>query len=466
MKGAPFAGARQVTVVLPPASAHRGDDRRRIDDLPVLFDTARAALERELGAPFVLTHDDPGTGARWLLRVGGTGAPTLDLDRRAGRLVTDGPDVDGAFETFSYLRTLWSRDDGLLVVRDAPSYAAAADALAAEVAATWPSFAARTDLDWAALCRVHRPRVVAARDDETAVEALQAWLASLGDAHTRLRPVAPPCRLPYVVHLTPERALLHEVPADSNGWRAGARPGMPLRVPPPTLERVWRTTGAPPRMRPWTAGQRLLEGPPGEVELRAGPSVRWTETRRAGRAPRLEVHRSGPTVTVRFDAFVPHIEAALHEAVDDAFAADVLVVDLRNNGGGHVGMARRLQQRFLREPTGLGTARTSLPGGGLGPEDELWGEPQRPFPGRLRVLTSARTYSAAEDFLLGLQGLSHVEVVGQPSGGGSGRVRTLRSLPGWRLAISTTLTWDRQRRLVEGHGIPVDRRLAYVPGRP
>ncbi len=51
-------------------------------------------------------------------------------------------------------------------------------------------------------------------------------------------------------------------------------------------------------------------------------------------------------------------------------------------------------------------------------------------------------------------------VVGEPSGGGSGRPRSLRLLPGWTLTVSTALTYDREGRCIEGAGIPVDVRLA------
>ncbi len=78
------------------------------------------------------------------------------------------------------------------------------------------------------------------------------------------------------------------------------------------------------------------------------------------------------------------------------------------------------------------------------------------WPGRLVVLTDSLTFSSSEDFLLGLQGLDHVTVVGQPSGGGSGRARALRLLPGVTLTISTALTYDREGHCVEGAGIPVD----------
>jgi carboxyl-terminal processing protease len=143
--------------------------------------------------------------------------------------------------------------------------------------------------------------------------------------------------------------------------------------------------------------------------------------------------------------------------------APSLVVDLRGNGGGDVTLARRFRDRFLRRAGRLGTVRYSLPGGGLSEPEPIDGEPApepKRWRGAVRFLTDPLTYSASEDALLGLQGLAHVEVIGEPSGGGSGRARSLRLLPGWRLTVSTALTYDREGRCVEGAGIPVDRPVA------
>jgi carboxyl-terminal processing protease len=153
----------------------------------------------------------------------------------------------------------------------------------------------------------------------------------------------------------------------------------------------------------------------------------------------------------------------VEEAVDEAFAelarCEPLVLDLRGNPGGNLVLACRTRARFLREPTTLGSIRYSVGGGRLSEPFALTAEPASPerrWPGRLVVLTDPLTFSASEDFLLGLQGLEHVTVVGEPSGGGSGRARALRLLPGWTLTVSTALTYDREGRCVEGSGIPVD----------
>jgi carboxyl-terminal processing protease len=121
-------------------------------------------------------------------------------------------------------------------------------------------------------------------------------------------------------------------------------------------------------------------------------------------------------------------------------------------------MATTFRDRFLRERTRMGAVRYTLPGLQLGPPEPVWGEPADGlrWEGRVRFLTSPLTFSASEDAMLGLQGLDHVQLVGQPTGGGSGRLRRLPLLPGWRLTITGALCYDREGRCIEGVGLPVD----------
>lgn len=71
---------------------------------------------------------------------------------------------------------------------------------------------------------------------------------------------------------------------------------------------------------------------------------------------------------------------------------------------------------------------------GLGMRNECWSSPSEHgrWAGRLTVLTEASTYGASEDFLLGLQGLEHVTVLGEVTGAavaGLERSRSRRPKP-------------------------------------
>ena len=80
---------------------------------------------------------------------------------------------------------------------------------------------------------------------------------------------------------------------------------------------------------------------------------------------------------------------------------------------------------------------------------ENWSKP-------LVVLTDPETYSACEDFLMGLADQPSVTVRGEPSGGGSGRLRAVRLLPGHQLTVTTCHTATLDHHIIEGNGHPVD----------
>jgi carboxyl-terminal processing protease len=152
-------------------------------------------------------------------------------------------------------------------------------------------------------------------------------------------------------------------------------------------------------------------------------------------------------------------EDAIDEALTRFRGLDRLVLGLQGNTGGNLMLATAMRNRFLRERTLLGAIRFSTGGGELADPVELWADPDPDgvrWEGELIVLTDALTYSASEDFLLGLQGLPHVTVVGQRSGGGSGRPRTIPVTHEMNLTVSTALTYDRNGICIENHGIPVD----------
>jgi carboxyl-terminal processing protease len=475
--GPPFAGCAAVAVVVPTdfaALSAAGQDALR--SMPQVLADSRAGLERELGAPITIVSDDPGAGPRWLIGPAGCNPslaslrppaadPELFLDRGAQLLITDAPTPDGVWETFSWLRSLVRFPGGTLVVSDCASTAAAVERIYAEVGDSYPAFGLR-GLDWTALAAIHRERVAGSADP---ILAMQEWLAELQDTHTWVRPARPPGQLPYRLRLSEEQAEFVSVPAGSAAWEVGVRPGFQLAEV--DCASWWRRTAATPHARPLVAGLRCLSGEVGawrELAARApnGDELRWRERIPDEPWERL-VEWAGLPDRIGYLRINSWRRAAELEASVDAALADFtgygrLIVDLRGNGGGSLALAQRFRDRFLREPTVVGAIRHSAGHGVLTPAEPLLAEPAdaaRRWPGRVRFLTDQLTYSASEDAILGLQGLSHVEVLGSPSGGGSGRSRALRLLPGWNLTISTALTYDRQGRCIEGSGIPLDRRI-------
>jgi len=454
-------------------------DAHRLRGLRELFDMSRGPLEAELGVRLSLGETPAmGPGQRWLvgpaactpelaeLGLEPSSAPVVRRLREERVLVTDAPDAVGLFESLSLLRSFaWAAGD-TLEARPCTSIEAALLRVAEEVAHTWPSFA-RRGISWIDLCLRHAD---ALSSSSQPLDTLEEMVAQLEDAHTAVRrtdTVLPPH---FRARVTDGELILHEVPEDSAAWRAGVREG--YRLSGFDVASGWRRIGATPQHRPFAVAFRLLCGAErDEAEFTAvgphGQLARWTESYRQREPESLVSWRSMPSGAgyLRIEQWPS--SHRIDELIDAAFAefqnCPGLVVDLRGNPGGSVSVAARFRDRFLRERTLLGAIQYTRCDGALTPAEELWAEPaatQRRWPRAVRFLTDGGTYSASEDALLGLQGLDHVEVLGMPSGGGSGRARSISLLPGWRLMVSSCLTFDRQGRCIEGDGITVDRSIA------
>jgi carboxyl-terminal processing protease len=435
------------------------------DEHAALLDVERASFAAELGRRVRVVREDPGSGPRWVFRVDPTheGAP---LVRCSGEVIESIGRTHGElWETLS-LRHTWLR----LVrqgkgseVRGEPaeSLPSAVGRIVEEVGFTYPAFGLR-GLDWSRICAEHTPRVLAAAEP---LGACQEWLAELGDAHTAVHTVPRELALPYVAEVRGQVTTLLRVPEGSAAWSAGVRPGW--RLLEPVVGNLVERTGGPSRMRPYLAGRRLLSAPAGRpAELVAGSPqgrrVRWSEVPAGsphGDPVSWRRLRSGSGY-LRIQAWLAQqdIPERIDAALGELAACPALVVDLRGNVGGNYLLALATRDRFVRTETRMGTVRYAVGGGRLSEPVPITAQPcdRARWTGRLVVLTDALTYSASEDFLLGLQGLEHVRVVGQPTGGGSGRPRTIRLMPDWLMTISTALTYDRTGHCIEDAGIPVD----------
>lgn len=479
----PFSSHDRVATVLPdPGLATDEAEADAVGAIRWLMQNAAAsALSGELGATmdFVDAADE---GPRFLvgparLNPAMKGLPSvgpqLDFDRESSVLRVDGPTVGAIYEALDLLRSM-DDDSATLRAEDCTSVDAAVDLVEREVGRTWPSFGLR-GVDWAAVCAEHAPLVRKATDPPA---AFQRWLAALGDGHTWVKPRAVQSWSPCETIVSGDQLLLWQVPKDSAAWRAGARPGHRMLGVDVT---DWLSrTAATPQSLPLVVGRRALATPPGEereleVEGPGGRRLRWIECPGLPPWDPLVSSRRLPSgagyLRIRQWIGRPEALSALDEAMDRFRGAPGLVVDLRGNTGGNLAMASAFRDRFLRVGGPIGHLRYSDPStpGQLTPKEPILAEPappERRWGGRVRFLTDGLTYSSSEDAMLGLAGRPHVEVIGEPSGGGSGRMRSLRLLPGWRLSISTALTYTLDGWCIEGGGVPVDRPMRVLRPDP
>ena len=474
----PFTSAAQCIAVLPdqPADEHK---RKAWFNFTMLIQRETPELEAELGTRIAWSESgiDHCNGARMLIgparlnpdlaawqrqrSVSLPKEPLVAIDRPERVVVMDAPSLDDIGDAFQLLRTaIWQRED-LLTASFASSPAELLQRLDNEVQRTFPQLFARVP-GWKSHVESGRRQL----KDPDDLATIQTLMAHLQDAHSWAKDPRINGRLPYHTMATKDGCHFWDVPSWSHAWAAGVRSGDLLLEPRATDWLV--RTGATLHAKPWVIGYRMLAGRVGEaIELEArraaGGIVRWAET-----IPSTPWH--DPIEWKRLDRGTGYLRIhawlnsdewhdAFITALQELGGCDRLVVDLRGNVGGALVAAQDARDRFLPGETHLGTIRFSTITGEIDAGAPLTGRPPATGPvwtKSVRFVTDPLCYSATEDFLLGLQGLPHVHVIGQTTGGGSGRPRTISLRPNLNITISTALTFDRQGRCIEGNGLVPD----------
>jgi len=134
-----------------------------------------------------------------------------------------------------------------------------------------------------------------------------------------------------------------------------------------------------------------------------------------------------------------------------------IIIDVRWNSGGNSTNAETVAGRFADQSRVYSYRRQKI---GPGKDNySSWKssliEPKGSyqFLKPVVVLTSRATSSSAEMFVMAMQVLPHVTIVGDTTGGGVGNP-IFRELPnGWTYRLSTEIEADAQGRIVEGVGV-------------
>ena len=125
---------------------------------------------------------------------------------------------------------------------------------------------------------------------------------------------------------------------------------------------------------------------------------------------------------------------------DEIAKTDALIIDVRNNGGGNSGVGWNILRMLTDKPFQASTWNTRE----YRPAFRAWGRPQKRFEGAKNmlephgknlykkpvvILTSPKTFSAAEDFVVVFDAMHRGTIIGEPTGGSTGQPLSFR-LPG------------------------------------
>ena len=313
----------------------------------------------------------------------------------------------------------------------------------------------RPQVDWDGVLERYMPRVAAAKSDVEYGHILEEVIALLKDGHTNVYPrEVAPSDAPLIrlesIRGKPVVSAVGNLPELSS-----VKPGMELleidHTPVQTIiERDLDPyiASSTPQDRALREMRTLLNGPPDSsvhtrwLDLHGNVTeldlVRNGSKNRAAlptkEPPRFEYRElPGQTIYMALNDFGNEEVAADFESrLANSLEAKAWILDLRENGGGNSDIGYRILGHFLNKE-GEGEAwRTRL----YNPTFRAWKQPQSwyegtpdlikladgpRYSGPVFVLTSPRTCSAAEDFLIPLKIQKRATFVGEPTCGSSGQ---------------------------------------------
>jgi C-terminal processing protease CtpA/Prc len=336
-----------------------------------------------------------------------------------------------------------------------------------EVKYNFANFDLVPDVDIDASYLEFLPRVRSAVKTSDYYLILMEFMALLRDGHTNVYPPAAAvdqifARPAMDTRLIEGSVLVIRVD-DPSLREAGITTGMEVV----SLDSVAAIEYGDAKIRQWQAAStrhdsdvrtfehNFLTGAAGSVvtlELEDTEGERSThQVKRLSRKERADFRSPRPPFAMReLPGNVLHIElnsfnepTAFEEFLarfDEISKFDALILDVRNNGGGNSTWGWNILSMLTDEPFATSIWETRL----YRPVYRAWGQGEavygsssgsrnahgtNQYGGPVVVLTSPRTYSAAEDFTVVFDVMDRGKIVGQPTGGSTGQPLIIR-LPG------------------------------------
>ena len=308
-------------------------------------------------------------------------------------------------------------------------------------------------VDWAGVRKELLPRAQAARTADDVRVVIREMIDRLGHSHFELlsdsNALPGAGSIPIDIRVMASDVVITRVPREGPAAAAGLKPGQVLLAVDDATAEAWRKarTGRDVRaenQRQWEAAYRALYGDDDSVAV---VKVRDTD----GRERTLRVRRDSGTgdllafgnVTLRnarlnktrlstrsgrdvgliaFTMWMGAISQPFADAVDTFRSADGMIIDLRGNPGGLMGMIVKFSGEFMNDKTPLGEMRSRSTPTPLtfdaNPQFATTdGRRVTPFAGPLAILVDDQTASTSEIFAGAMQSAGRARVFGRQTMG-------------------------------------------------
>jgi carboxyl-terminal processing protease len=351
-----------------------------------------------------------------------------------------------------------------------------------------PSF---NGVNWDDIRTRYRPLIETAKDDREFYALMNQMTGELHDAHTRFN--SPEQWKNYKkqqgigsgisVDDMDGKTVVTAVRRDSSAAHAGVEPGMMILSIDghPIAERVAAIEKSKPpsssdRATRMFSYSRLFAGPP-DSEMQLG--LERADGSHFEVTLRRQIYSSAPDVAtdvlksgnayIRFDGFQPAITKEFRQALERFRNTPGLVIDLRRNGGGDLGVLLPIagyffdkKTLFAKDQTRSGKPLSQFAGVFRLPLELYVGKPgDQIYSGPVVILVDARSASSSEVFAAGMQDSLRAKIVGSQSCGcvlGIAKPRVMKG--GGVLEMSEVLWFSPKGRKLEGTGILPDETVA------
>lgn len=160
------------------------------------------------------------------------------------------------------------------------------------------------------------------------------------------------------------------------------------------------------------------------------------------------------------------VSLVMDQVLDDLKQARDTIIDVRFNTGGYDFVSRRILSYFVSKQTRVYHKQTKFKDGWSKKWHFYLHPNPRRMPGRVFVLTSHITASAAEVFSLSAMHLKHVTLIGTRTRGILSDMYTIRLPNGWKITLSHQIYRDAKGKVYEQIGVPPDVAIPYPVAAP
>ncbi|RAJ28308.1 S41 family peptidase [Pedobacter cryoconitis] len=168
---------------------------------------------------------------------------------------------------------------------------------------------------------------------------------------------------------------------------------------------------------------------------------------------------------VEFEEELNGVDQVMEKILADIGKSDAMVIDLRFNGGGLETVALRLLSYFVSGRKHVLSVAAKTPQGNTAKQACILQPANNAYQGKVQLLLSGNTASAAEIFALAALSYPEIKITGSRTAGIFSEI-LWKELPiGWEFSLSNEIYTDPAGKTYEGTGIPVSQDMNYSGNR-